>query len=290
MAGSAPAERPAVPAAAGRRRVRAAGAGRPGRPPDAIWTAGDLPAGVCRRGPGARARDHGSVARYGCDALRLPGRKGRERERRPVRSRAPDRAGGRRASPPVPRALARTPCLAGWTAAADCGVLAVSLIAVAVYAACAPVQTAFAGLLFAWVGLVLAALPAASAVATWRSPLPSFHAVSRRGREPRMDTRNSAMNKWPSPGARWRDTGEGSAHQRPRAARRDGTPCTRGPDREIGALHDRVRGTDSELRRARMAVTRGGVRWRRPRSGNRLPPSPRFHQFAEVSAARSSIV
>jgi ABC-2 type transport system permease protein len=64
--------------------------------------------------------------------------------------------------------------LAGWTLAAVAYVSVVSIIAVSICVAARSVQTAFAGLLVTWVVLVLAALPAASALADWRSPLPSF--------------------------------------------------------------------------------------------------------------------
>jgi ABC-2 type transport system permease protein len=64
--------------------------------------------------------------------------------------------------------------LAGWTLVAVAYVSVVSIIAVFICLTARSVQTAFAGLLVTWVVLVLAALPAASAVADWRSPLPSF--------------------------------------------------------------------------------------------------------------------
>jgi ABC-2 type transport system permease protein len=67
--------------------------------------------------------------------------------------------------------------LASWTIAAALYVAALSTLAVAICATARSVQTAFAALLLVWVGLVLAALPAASAVAKWRRPLPSFQAM-----------------------------------------------------------------------------------------------------------------
>jgi len=64
--------------------------------------------------------------------------------------------------------------LAGWAAGAVAYVAIMSTIAVSICALARSVQVACSALVFAWVALVLAALPAASAVAEWSRPLPSF--------------------------------------------------------------------------------------------------------------------
>jgi ABC-2 type transport system permease protein len=64
--------------------------------------------------------------------------------------------------------------LGGWTLAAVSYVSVLSILAVALCLIARTVQIAFAGLLLVWVVLVLAALPAATAVAAWTRPLPSF--------------------------------------------------------------------------------------------------------------------
>jgi ABC-2 type transport system permease protein len=64
--------------------------------------------------------------------------------------------------------------LIGWLAGATAYVAITSIVAVIVCMAAASVQTALSVLLLAWVGLVLAALPAGSALAEWTRQLPSF--------------------------------------------------------------------------------------------------------------------
>jgi ABC-2 type transport system permease protein len=64
--------------------------------------------------------------------------------------------------------------LAGWTVSAVMYVAALSSIAVSASVAARSNQTACAALLLIWVSLVLAALPLASAIAKWNTPLPSF--------------------------------------------------------------------------------------------------------------------
>jgi ABC-2 type transport system permease protein len=64
--------------------------------------------------------------------------------------------------------------LVGWALGAIAYIGVLAAIGVAICVASRSVQAAFAGLLLSWVILVLAALPAASAVASWRSPVPSF--------------------------------------------------------------------------------------------------------------------
>jgi ABC-2 type transport system permease protein len=65
--------------------------------------------------------------------------------------------------------------LVGWTLGAVAYIGTLAAIGIATCMGSRSVQMAFAGLLLAWLMLVLAALPAASAVASWRSPVPSFH-------------------------------------------------------------------------------------------------------------------
>jgi ABC-2 type transport system permease protein len=64
--------------------------------------------------------------------------------------------------------------LLSWTLGAAAYIAILAAIGMAICMASRSVQTAFAGLLLSWVILSLAALPAASAVASWRSPVPSF--------------------------------------------------------------------------------------------------------------------
>jgi ABC-2 type transport system permease protein len=64
--------------------------------------------------------------------------------------------------------------LAGWTLGALTYLGVVSAIGMVFCLWARSPQAAFGGLLAAWVFLVLAALPATSALASWRSPIPSF--------------------------------------------------------------------------------------------------------------------
>jgi ABC-2 type transport system permease protein len=64
--------------------------------------------------------------------------------------------------------------LVSWTLGAVTYIAILAAIGMTASVASRSVQTAFAVLLLSWVILVLAALPAASAVASWRSPVPSF--------------------------------------------------------------------------------------------------------------------
>ena len=67
--------------------------------------------------------------------------------------------------------------LAGWAVAASAYVGIVAMLAVSLSLLATSVQTAFAGLLALWVAIVLAALPAATALAAWSRPLPSYQQV-----------------------------------------------------------------------------------------------------------------
>lgn len=64
--------------------------------------------------------------------------------------------------------------LAGWIVGALSYVGVMSMVAVAIGLTARSAQGAFAALLLAWVVFVLAAPPAATAIAAWRRPLPSF--------------------------------------------------------------------------------------------------------------------
>ncbi len=64
--------------------------------------------------------------------------------------------------------------LSGWTMCTLAYLAVLSSVAVSVSVVAPSVQVACAGFLLIWVSFVLVALPASSAIAKWRSPLPSF--------------------------------------------------------------------------------------------------------------------
>lgn len=64
--------------------------------------------------------------------------------------------------------------LALWAASASAFLVTMSAAAVCLCTAAASVQTAVSSMLIGWLALVLAAPPAATALADWRHPLPSF--------------------------------------------------------------------------------------------------------------------
>lgn len=67
--------------------------------------------------------------------------------------------------------------LGGWAVTASAYIAVIAMMAVSLCLVARSIQVAFAGLLLLWVVSVLAALPAATGLAEWRAPLPSYQQV-----------------------------------------------------------------------------------------------------------------